>query len=217
MSCVSHPRPRRRQGQARAAARRPQRADGERQGHRRDPHRARRADHHRDRRQGRQGDPARPISAGRRGRDPKESLQAGRRRRRAHASGGRSPSPTTASATKAEAAVAAMKPGDILLPGEHPLPQGRGEERSGLRRRAGQARRPLRQRRLLGRAPRARLDRRARPQAAGLCRPHHAGRTRGAGEGARGARSGRWSPSSAAPRSRPSSICSGTWSARSTR
>ena len=44
--------------QARARARRPQRADGERQGHRRDAHRARRADHQGDRRKGRQGDPA---------------------------------------------------------------------------------------------------------------------------------------------------------------
>ena len=71
--------------------------------------------------------------------------------------------------------------------GEHALPQGRGEERSGVRRRTRQARRHLRQRRLLGRAPRACLDRRARPQAPGLCRPHHAGRARGAGEGAGGA------------------------------
>ena len=70
------------------------------------------------------------------------------------------------------------------LPGEHPLPQGRGEERSGVRRGARAARRPLGQRRLLRRAPRARLDRRPRPQAAGLCRPHHAGRARSAGEGA---------------------------------
>ncbi len=84
-----------------------------------------------------------------------------------------------------------MKPGDILLSGEHALPQGRGEERSGVRRRARQARRHLGQRRLLRRAPRARLDRRPRPQAAGLCRPHHAGRARGAGEGAGGAEEAR--------------------------
>ena len=54
-------------------------------------------------------------------------------------------------------------------------------------------------------------------QAAGLCRPRHAGRARGAGEGARQRRSSRWSPSSAAPRSRPSSTCSKTSSPRSTR
>ena len=142
-----------------------------------------RADHHRDRRQGRQGDPARAFRPAEGTAIPKESLKpvaAAVAQRQA----GRSPSPTTASATKAEAAVAAMKPGDILLSGEHPLPQRRGEERSGVRRRARQARRPLGQRRLLGRAPRARLDRRARPQAARLCRPHHAGRARSAGEGA---------------------------------
>ena len=63
------------------------------------------------------------------------------------------------------------------LPGKYPLPQGRRKERSGLRRGTGKARRHLGQRRLLGRAPRARLDRRPRPQAAGLCRTHHAGRT----------------------------------------
>ena len=38
--------------------------------------------------------------------------------------------------------------------------------------------------------------------AARLCRPRHAGRDRGAGGRARHTRSGRWSPSSAAPRSR---------------
>ena len=70
------------------------------------------------------------------------------------------------------------------LPGKHPLPQGRRKERSGLRGRTGKARRHLGQRRVLGRAPRACLDRRPRPQAAGLCRPHHAGRTRRAGQGA---------------------------------
>ena len=58
---LPHARSGRRERQARAAARRPQRADGERQGHRRDAHRARRADHHRDRRQGRQGHPARAF------------------------------------------------------------------------------------------------------------------------------------------------------------
>ena len=62
------------------------------------------------------------------------------------------------------------------LPGEHALPRRRGKERSGLRRRARQARRHLRQRRLLGRAPRARLDRRprrtcCRPMPAAPCRP----------------------------------------------
>ena len=68
---------------------------------------------------------------------------------------------------------------------EHPLPPGRGKERPGVRRAAREARRHLCQRRLLGGAPRARLDRRPRPQAAGLCGPHHAGRARSARQGAR--------------------------------
>ena len=49
-----------------------------------------------------------------------------------------------------------------------------------------------------------------------LRRPADAGRARGARQGARQSRSGRWRRSSAAPRSRPSSTCSATWSARST-
>ena len=51
---------------------------------------------------------------------------------------------------------------------EHPLPSRRGEERSGIRRRAGQARRRLCQRCVLRRPPRARLDRGA---GASSCRP----------------------------------------------
>ncbi len=70
------------------------------------------------------------------------------------------------------------------LPGEHPLPQRGRKERSGVRRRTRKARRHLGQRRLLGRAPRACHDRRPRPQAARLCRPHHAGRTRRTRQGA---------------------------------
>ena len=68
--------------------------------------------------------------------------------------------------------------------GEHPLPCRRGEERSGLRARAGGARRHLRERRLLGRTPGARLDRGTGPRAAGLCGPQHAGRARRARQGA---------------------------------
>ena len=91
---------------------------------------------------------------------------------------------------------------------EHPLLQGRGKERPGHRRGARQARRPLRQRRLFRRPSRPRLDRGRRPQAAGLRRPRHAGRTRGADDRARQSRSARSPRSSAAPRSRPSSNCS---------
>ena len=104
----------------------------------------------------------------------------------------------------------AMKSGDILLSGEHPLPQGRGEERPGVRRGAGEARRPLGQRRVFRRAPRARLDRRSRPCAAGLCRAQHAGRARRARQGARRTRSGRSPRSSAARKSPVSSTCSAT-------
>ena len=120
------------------------------------------------------------------GRDPKESPEAGR--------GGavRAPRPPVAFAEDcigeaAAKAVAAMKDGDVLSPREHPLPRRRGEERSGLREGAREARRPLGQRRLLGGAPRACLDRGPRPRAAGLCRPRHAGRARGAGPRAGGA------------------------------
>ena len=102
------------------------------------------------------------------------------------------------------------------LPGEHALPQGRGEERSRLRRAARRARRHLRQRRFLGGAPRACLGRRPGAQAAGLCRPHHAGRARGADQGAGDADRARWRRSSAAPRSRPSSTCSATCCRKST-
>ncbi len=70
------------------------------------------------------------------------------------------------------------------LPGKHPLPQRGRKERSGLRRGTGKARRHLGQRRLLGGAPRACHHRRPRPQTAGLCRPHHAGRARRARQGA---------------------------------
>ena len=69
--------------------------------------------------------------------------------------------------------------------GEHALPHGRGEERSGLRRRAREARRPLCQRR----ASRPRIARTPRPRgSATCCRPMpgrtHAGRARRAGQGA---------------------------------
>ena len=68
----------------------------------------------------------------------------------------------------AEAAVAALPDGRGAAAGEHPLPQGRGGERPGVRDGAGEARRRLLQRRLLGGAPGARLDRGA---GAAACRP----------------------------------------------
>ena len=72
-------------------------------------------------------------------------------------------------------------------PRKHPLPRGRGEERPGLRQGAGDARRSLCQRRLLGRAPGPRLDGGPRPRAARLCRPHHAGGARRPDQGPGGA------------------------------
>ena len=172
------------------------------------------ADHHRNRRQGRQGDPAlafRPAEGARsegfaqagRAEVGARHQAAGGLRRRLHRRDGRARGRRDEDRRHS-------------LPGEHPLSPRRGKERSGFRRRARQARRHLRQRRLLGRAPRACLDRRPRPRAAGLCRARHAGRARGARQGARQSRSARWWPSSAAPRSRPSSICSAISSRRST-
>ena len=64
--------------------------------------------------------------------------------------------------------------------GKHPLPSGRRSQRSGLRRRTRQIRRPLCQRCFLGGPSRACLDRRPRSSSAGLCRTQHASRTRGA-------------------------------------
>ena len=139
--------------------------------------------HHRDRRRRRQGDPALPFrpaqgqarpqvfaEAGGGGSRPRHQA-AGEVRRRLHRRDRREGGRRHASRRH-------------RLPGEHALLSGRGEERSRIRRAARQARRPLGQRRLLRRAPRACLDRRPRPRAAGLCRRHHAGRTGGAGKGA---------------------------------
>ena len=77
-------------------------------------------------------------------------------------------------------AIAKMKNGDVLLLENTRFHKGEEKNDPAPCRRARQARRPLCQRRLLRRPPRARLDRGPRPQAAGSC---------GAGdaEGARGA------------------------------
>ena len=173
------------------------------------------ADHPRDRRQGRQGDPALAFRPAQGRANAKDFAAAGRRGGRRAARAARWPSPSDCIGAPAAQAVAAMKDGDVLLPRKHPLPQGRGEERPGLRRRTRRARRYFCQRRLLGGASRPRLDRGARAQAAGLRRPRHAGRARGAEQGAGHPRSARCWRSSAAPRFRPSSICSAIWSPRS--
>ena len=71
--------------------------------------------------------------------------------------------------------------------GEHALSPGRGEERRGLLEAACGAWRHLRERRLLGGASRALLDRGRGPLHSGLCGPRHGGGTQGAAGGARNA------------------------------
>ena len=110
-----------------------------------------------------------------------------------------------------------MKDGDVLLLENTRFHAGEEKNDPRFREGAGDARRRLRQRRLLGGASRACLDRGARPSPAGLCRPRHAGRARCPREGRSRRRRARSSRSSAAPRSRPRSICSRTSSPRSTR
>ena len=142
------------------------------------------------------------------GRDPKELAQARSPPRSRASSAGRSPSPRTASVRSPKQAVAAMKPGDILCLENTRFHKGEEKNDPGLRRRAREARRHLRQRRVLGRASRARLDRGARAPACPLmpaapCRPSSRRWRRRWKR-----RSGRSRRSSAAPRSRPSSTCS---------
>ena len=90
---------------------------------------------------------------------------------------------------------------------KHPLPQGRGKERSGLHRDARRKWRHLRQRRLFGRPPRTFASTEgwrtiSRPSPAAPCRPSSTRWKR-----ASAIRRARSSPSSAAPRSRPRSTC----------
>ena len=126
----------------------------------------------------------------------------------------RSPSPTTASGPIAAAAVAALPEGGVLLLENTRFHKGEEANDPGLRQGAGGARRRLLQRRLLGCAPGACLDRGDRPAAARLRRTADAGGTRGAARRRWATRSGRWWRWSAAPRSRPSSSSSATSSAR---
>ena len=82
---------------------------------------------------------------------------------------------------EAEAAVARMKPGDICCLENTRFHKGEEKNDPAFAAALAEARRHLCQRRVLGGAPRARVDRRARRTAAGLCRARHAGRARGAG------------------------------------
>ena len=86
---------------------------------------------------------------------------------------------------KAEQAVAAMRPGDILCLENTRFHVEEEKNDRGLRRAARGARRHLRQRCVLGGAPRTRLDRGDCAQAPGLRGPQHAGRTGGAVPGPR--------------------------------
>ena len=175
---------RRRQGQAGAGPGRPQRADGRRQGDRRDPHRARGADN-----PGTSDKGAKVVLLAHFGR-PKDGpstriLARAGRRAASEIIGRKVTFIADCIGEKAAGAIFAMMPGDIAASRKHPLLQGRGEERPGLHRKARRQWRHLRQRRVLGRAPRALLDRGPRRSPAGLRRPHHAGRTRRAGKGSR--------------------------------
>ncbi len=153
---------------ARAGAGRPQRPDRERPGHRPDPDRPHPADDPRDRRQGRPRDPAgafRPAE----GWTGREELAEAR---------GSWPCPRTSGARSPS-----CRHGGRHRPQrhrhhegrrrrvarEHPLSRRRGEERPRLHRSTRGVGRHLRQRRVLGRASRPRLDRGARPQAPGPC------------------------------------------------
>ena len=115
------------------------------------------------------------------------SLGAGGAAPMSACSAGRCASSTIAG-PEAQRAVATLQPGDVAHPRKYPLPCRRGEERPGARQRHGGARRFLRQRRLLRRPPRPRLDRGRRPSAAGLCRPGDGGGAEGARSGARRSR-----------------------------
>ena len=85
---------------------------------------------------------------------------------------------------KAEAAVNAMKPGDILCLENTRFHKGEEKNDPEFAAALAKPRRHLGQRRLLGGASRARLDRRARPSSSRLCRAQHAGRARRAAKGA---------------------------------
>ena len=101
--------------------------------------------------------------------------------------------------------------------GELPRQQGREEGRRGARAQDRGAVRRLRERRLRHRAPRrGHHARRGALRQGRVRRAADGGGARCARQGARRSERGRWSRSSAAPRSRPSSPCSARWRRRST-
>ena len=201
-------------GQARAAPRRPQRAGARRQDHRPDPHRAAVARPSASCPAGRAGDRVQPFRPAE-GQAGAGDVAARRwRRRSARCSAGTVRFAEDCIGLPAEQAVDTHGRRRRAGAGKHPLPPRRGEERPGLRRRTGQARRHLRQRRLLGRASRACQHRGGGEAAARLCRPADAGRAGGAGGGAGASGAAGGGDRRRRRRSPPSSTCSATWSAK---
>ena len=205
---VPHPRRPRRRRQARAAARRFQRAHEGRQGQRSDPHRARRRQHpraRRTRRQGRGAVPFRPAQGQARAGNVAEA-HCRRACPRCWAAS-RSPSPRTASAPAAQTVIAGLAPGDVALL-ENLRFHAEEEKNDPGFARALAALGDIYVNDAFSCAHRAHASTEAiahlLPAAAGTA---DAGRARASEPGARPSRSGRSWPSSAAPRSRPSSIC----------
>ena len=119
------------------------------------------------------------------GPDPDLSLEPDRPRDCRHRRPQRGLSPPTASARWPQGAIFAMLPRRHPAAGKHPLPQGRGEERPGLR---GRSSPPMATSTSTTPSPpptaRTASTEGLAHHPAGLCRPHHAGRARGAGEAA---------------------------------
>ena len=118
--------------QARARPRRSQRADGERQDHRRNAHRACRADDHRNRTEGRQSHPARAFRAAE-GPRPEGVAEAGRRGAASHPQKTRRLRGRLRRRSRGESRRRDEERRRAAA-GKHPLPQGRRKERSGVRR-----------------------------------------------------------------------------------
>ena len=116
---------------------------------------------------------------------------------------------------EAERAVTTMLPGNIGILENTRFHLGEENNDPALAAGDGGARRLLRQRRLLRRAPRPCLDRGRGASAAELCRARDGGRTDRAARRRSAIPSGRSRRWSAAPRCRPSSPCSAISSARS--
>ena len=172
-------------GQGRADPRRHQRAGRGRQGHRRDADRAHRADgpatsSPRRRQAGAAGALRAAEGQGRAGDEPEGGAAGARGGARAAGA----PSPRTASGRRPRRRSRRCRRAGVLLLENTRFHKGEEANDPAFAGGAGGARRRLLQRRLLGGAPGACLDRGAGAAAAGLRRAADAGRARGAGEGA---------------------------------